>query len=86
MKTRRAIPYFEKPQFLQGKLTYIGLILSGIGMICKPFGIDLPDDEAKDFIRLLSSNWESFAEMAGLLVAAYGRFRASKRFQKQLTQ
>lgn len=76
----RAYPaVLEKPQFLQGKMTFLGLILTTVGMIGKTFGLNLPTDEAGDFMTWLAANWDSLAQGVGILVAAYGRLRARPR-------
>jgi len=69
----------DKPQFLQGKMTFIGLGLATVGTIAKMFGYTLPTDEAKDFLSWLSANWDVIASGLGLLTAAYGRLRMNWR-------
>ena len=66
-------------QFLQGKLTYIGIALSGLGAIGSLFGFSVPTDEVKGIIGWLQSHWDSLMEFAGLVVAAYGRIRINWR-------
>lgn len=62
---------------LPGKLTYIGIGISLAGMIGRRFGIVLPEDEINGVATFLAANWDVFAELGGLLTAAYGRFRAT---------
>lgn len=69
----------EKPQWLQGKLTFIGLVLATIGSIGKVFGLSLPTSEADGFLHYLSDNWDTLASGVGILIAAWGRFRINFR-------
>lgn len=79
-EVRRALPAGpDKPQWLEGKLTYIGLVLATIGSIGKIFGLNLPTSEADGFLHLISDNWETIATGIGLLTAAWGRIRINFR-------
>ena len=66
-------------QFLQGKLTFLGIALSGLGAIGSLFGFTVPTDEVKGIIGWLQSSWDSLMEFVGLFVAAYGRLRINWR-------
>jgi len=69
----------EKPQWLQGKLTFIGLILASIGYGAKAFGYSVPTDEIQDFLGFMSNNWSVISEGLGILIAGYGRIRINFR-------
>ena len=62
---------------LPGKLTYVGLAISLAGMIAGKFGIVLPKDEIHGITTFVAANWDSFAQLGGLITAAYGRYRAN---------
>lgn len=80
VEVRRAYPAGpEKPQWLQGKLTYIGLVLTAIGAIGRLFGVTLPTDEANAFLNFLSVNWDMIAQGIGILMAFRGRYRRELR-------
>ena len=80
VEVRRAYPAGpEKPQWLEGKLTFIGLALSLAGMIGKHYGLNLPTDEVKDFLTWLAASWDDIAQGAGILIAAWGRLRINFR-------
>lgn len=68
-----------KPQFLQGKMTFLGLALAALGMFGKRHGIEIPAQETGDFITWLSANWEMLSAGIGILLAAYGRVRLNWR-------
>ena len=44
------LPIPMKPQTLQGKLTYLGILISGVGALGNLFGWELPADEVKGMI------------------------------------
>ena len=69
-------------QFLQGKLTYLGIAISGLGALGSLFGFSVPADEVKGLIGWFQANWDSLSEFAGLAVAAYGRIRINWRKDK----
>ena len=83
LETQRAQPVYDKPSWLVGKRTYIGLVISTAGLIASRFQVDVPTDEVNGALDLLSANWDVFAQFAGLLVAAWGRMKTSKRFQEK---
>ena len=62
---------------LPGKLTYVGLAISLAGMLGRRFGITLPTEEINGITTFLAANWDSFAQLGGLITAAYGRYRAN---------
>lgn len=82
LETQRAQPVYEKPSWLDGKRTYIGLIISTAGLIGSRFHVEVPTDEVNGALDLLSQNWDIFAQFFGLLVAAWGRMKASQRFKE----
>jgi len=69
----------QNRQFLQGKLTYLGILISSLGALGGLFGFTLPTDEVQNIIHLAQANWDSMAELIGLVVAAYGRLRINWR-------
>lgn len=83
-ETRTAQPVYDKPKWLDGKRTFIGLAITLIGLICSAFKVDAPTEELNGIVDLISVHWEIFAQFAGLIVAAWGRVKASKRFKAKL--
>ena len=79
--TGRAQPTrpMNKPQFLQGKLTYLGILLTALGALGNLFGFTVPTDEVKGIVTWLQANWDSLSELVGLIMAAYGRLRINWR-------
>lgn len=65
----------EGKQWLQGKMTFIGIALNFAGVLGQMFGIDLPADEARSVLDWLLASWDSLAIGAGLIIALYGRSR-----------
>lgn len=86
LETQRAQPVYDKPSWLDGRRTYIGLVISTAGLIGSRFQVDVPTDEVNGALDLLSANWDVFAQFIGLLVAAWGRVNVSKRFQQGATK
>ena len=72
----------KNKQFLQGKLTYLGIAISGLGALGSLFGFSIPTDEVKGIIGWIQANWDSVMEFVGLVVAAYGRIRINWRKEK----
>ena len=72
----------KNKQFLQGKLTYFGIVISGLGALGSLFGFTIPSDEVKGIVGWLQTNWDQVMEFAGLIVAAYGRLRINWRKDK----
>jgi len=60
---------------LNGKLTYIGLAISAAGFFGRRFGLVLPEAEINSIATFVAANWDTFAELGGLLTAAYGKWR-----------
>lgn len=83
-ETRPAQPVYDKPSWLDGKRTYIGLVIATAGLLGERFRVDVPTHEINGALDLLAANWDVFAQFAGLLVAAWGRVKASKRFKAKL--
>jgi hypothetical protein len=66
-------------QWLEGRLTFIGLIIAGIGSFAKAAGYDAPVDEAEGLLSWTLANWDDLAQLVGLLSAFYGRLRMNWR-------
>lgn len=79
VETGKPIPVVHDRQWLQGKLTYLSLVLSALGAVGKLFGWELPTNEAQDMLTWLGANWDDLAQFLGLAGAAYGKLRAEKR-------
>lgn len=73
------LPIPMKTQTLQGKLTYLGILLSGVGALGNLFGWDIPADEVKSMLSWTQAHWDDLAQFAGLAAAAYGRLRLNWR-------
>lgn len=69
----------NKPQFLQGHMTKLGLVLTGLSLIGGLFGIVIPTEELKALAQTASDNWEVIGTLAGLALAAYGKIRRNWR-------
>lgn len=80
------IPMKRDRQWLQGKLTYLSLVVSALGAVGKLFGWELPTNEAQDMLTWLGANWDDLAQFVGLAGAAYGKLRAEKRRRAEITQ
>jgi len=76
-ETNQPIPYNGKV-WLQGKMTYLGLVLVAVGAVGKLFGYDLPTTEAQGILDWSLAHWDDVAQLVGLLTSAYGRFRINK--------
>lgn len=66
-------------QFLQGKLTYLGILLTALGALGNLFGFDVPTNEVKGIVGWFQANGNTVMELVGLVVAAYGRLRLNWR-------
>ena len=66
-------------QFLQGKLTYLGILLTALGALGNLFGFDVPTNEVKGIVGWFQANWNTLMELVGLVMAAYGRLRINWR-------
>lgn len=69
----------QKPQFLQGHMTKLGLVLTGLSLIGGLFGIVVPAEELKALAQTASDNWQVIGTLAGLALAAYGKIRRNWR-------
>jgi hypothetical protein len=76
---RTPLPLMPKPQFLQGHLTALSLLISAIGTIASAFGLHLPASEINGLLTWLAANWDSITQGAGLILAAYGQLRRNWR-------
>jgi hypothetical protein len=74
------------PQWFQGYLTYSGLILSLIGFVSAKLGLHLSSDQVNGVITWAAANWDQIAGIAGLIVAACGRYRAELRHWREHLQ
>lgn len=68
----------QPKQFLQGRLTYIGVLLTAAGTVGKLFGWNVPVDEIRSAIDFLQAQWPTVLEFAGMLTTIYGRFRIGR--------
>jgi len=84
LETQRAQPVYDRPSWLDGKRTYIGLIIATAGLLGERFRVDVPTHEINGALDLLAANWDVFAQFAGLIMAAWGRVKVSKRFKAKL--
>lgn len=66
-------------QFLQGKMTFIGLALTAAGALGKMLGWEVPAEEISGFLTWLLASWDGLAQGAGILLAAWGRLRINFR-------
>ena len=66
-------------QFLQGKLTYLGILLTALSALGHLFGFTVPTEEVKGIIGWFHTNWNTLMELVGLVIAAYGRLRINWR-------
>ena len=69
----------DAKQFLEGKLTFIGLALTAAGAIGRMLGWDLPTDEVQSFLTWLLSSWDGIVQGIGIIIAAWGRLRINWR-------
>lgn len=73
------LPFPMKTQTLQGKLTYLGILLSGVGALGNLFGWEIPADEVKGMLSWTQAHWDDLSQFLGLATAAYGRLRLNWR-------
>ena len=66
-------------QFLQGKMTYIGLIMTALGAFAQTTGIPLPLADIQALVDFVQVNWPTVLEFFGLVTALYGRLRIPGR-------
>lgn len=79
---RAAEKVLEKPHWLVGKRTYIGLALTVIGMIGHRYNLKLPVEEVNGFLDTLLANWDAIAEVVGAAIALYGNFKKAVSHKK----
>lgn len=72
-------PIPQKKQFLQGKLTAICLLISGLGAAASLFGWSLPANEINSVLTWVQANYDSLMFLAGQLGAAWGQLRRNWR-------
>ena len=73
------IGLIERPQRLQGKLTYAGVAVTLLGILAQRFGVTLPEAEVHDLADWIEANWDSLAKGFGLILIVYGRLRREWR-------
>lgn len=87
LPTRRAIdPETDEPvprQFLQGKLTAVCLLISGLGAVASLFGFALPATEINSVLTWIAANYDGILFVIGQGGAAYGQLRRNWRREKQ---
>lgn len=66
-------------QFLQGRLTYLGVLLTAAGTVGKLFGWYVPVDEIRGAIDFIQAQWPTIVEFVGMLTTIYGRIRIGRR-------
>lgn len=66
-------------QFLQGRLTYLGVLLTAAGTVGKLFGWYVPVDEITSAIDFVQAQWPVVMEFVGMVTTIYGRLRIGKR-------
>lgn len=77
---RRPMPVGpDKPQWLQGKMTFIGIGLGVVAWVGRRFGVEIPVDIIKDFLHWLDMSWTTVADGIALIMMLYGRIRLIKR-------
>lgn len=69
----------EARDFLQGRLTFIGIVISMLGFLAQRMGWTFPQEEAGHIGDWIAGNWDSLAEFAGMVIAFYGRLRVNWR-------
>lgn len=58
--------------------TIWGLIITAVGLIGGALGADVDKSELKTVVDQLNANWDTIAQVIGLILALYGRFKANK--------
>ena len=66
-------------QLFQGKLTFLGIAISMMGALGSFFGVSLPVQEVRDIADWFQAHWDTLTQLAGLVMAAYGRLRINWR-------
>lgn len=72
-----------KRQFLQGKLTAICLLISGLGAGASLFGFDFPSDHVNSILTWIAANYDGILFVIGQIGAAYGQIRRNLRREQQ---
>ena len=69
----------RKPQFLEGKMTMLGIVLTVLSTLAGFAGVVLPAEDIKAFAKWTSENWPALTAGAGILMTAYGKLRRNWR-------
>ena len=77
--TGKPVPYASSKQWLQGKVTYIGILLTTIGGMARLVGWHLPTDEIRSGLDWTLANWDTIAQGVGIIVSVIGRLRIEWR-------
>ena len=77
-ETNLPIPMNTK-QSLQGRLTYVGILISAVGALGNLSGWHVPADEVRGMVAWVQAHWDDLMQFAGLATAAYGRLRINWR-------
>ena len=77
--TGKPVPYASSKQWLQGKVTYIGILLTTIGGMARLVGWHLPTDEIRSGLDWALANWDTIAQGVGIIVSVIGRLRIEWR-------
>lgn len=59
-------------------LTIWGTIVTALGMLLRPLGVDVNQEATLDFIEYVQSVWPVLVQAFGLLMAIVGRWRADQ--------
>lgn len=62
-----------KGEFLQGRKTYISILVALSGLVAGRLGVDLPKQEINGIIEIIRLNWQDITVFAGLIAAAWSR-------------
>ena len=57
--------------------TIWGLIIALVGIIANKFNVPVDKAELRGLLGFLEAHWEDILEVVGILLAAWGRFRAA---------
>ncbi len=78
-ETGKPFPQQPPRQFLQGKLTAICLLVSGIGAAGRLFGVVFPADVVNGILQWIAANYDALLFVGGQLGAAWGQLRRNWR-------
>lgn len=70
-------------QFLQGRLTSVCLLISGLGAGASLFGFSLPATEINSVLTWIAANYDGILFVIGQVGAAYGQIRRNWRREQQ---